>query len=80
MAVQACRIKPQVGVFFGFDFLVLNKLRFMTNLAFFPRMGALEFITCQIMIEGGFAEPDDLEVPAMVIIMTNYTFLRFYIR
>jgi hypothetical protein len=79
VAVQACRIKPQVGVFFRFDFLILNKLRFMTGLAFLPGMGAFELISRQIVIEGGFTEPHYLEVSAMVIVMTYYTFFRLHI-
>jgi hypothetical protein len=45
----------------------------MARFAGFAGMGAQQFITCEPVVECLFAETDDLEIAAMMIIMANHT-------
>ena len=42
-------------------------------------MGAKQFITCEVVVEIVLAEPDDLEIPAVMVVVANYAFLRLYV-
>jgi hypothetical protein len=48
----------------------------VAGLAFLRFVSPFKGVTCQVVVECGFAEPDDLEIAAMVVIVANYAFFR----
>lgn len=75
MAGDARWVQAKVGVFLFFDLRNCDEFLFMAGLAFLGSVCSLQFISCQVVVEGAFTEADDLEIPAMMVIMAYDTLL-----
>ena len=71
MTCKACGIQPEVCAFFLFYGKTGNVLRFVAIGTGSQRVGSLEAKAGQVMIKTLRIEPDDLEIHAVVVVVTG---------
>ncbi len=79
MAIEAGRPQPQVAAGGFARFLYLDIFALVAGGAADPAMFSLKFIARFAVIKLGRIEPDDLEISAMMLIMTGIALLAGYI-